>query len=705
VSDTKPAVQPVLLLVDDTPTNLQVLMRTLSGRGYRLLVAKNGEMALEIAKKAHPDLVLLDIMMPGIDGYETCRRLKADPETQGSAVIFMSALDDTKDKVKGFEVGAVDYVAKPFKAEEAIARVETHLTIQRLRRELEQQNDALGHELRVAQELVNEASVRLEGALVGSSPAVTKLRGGVEKCAASLAPVLLEGPHGAGHEAVARAIHAQSDRRHRAFLFVSCLGLSDTAEVVLFGKKSFLGMGGGDGEPGKWDLASGGTLFLDHIETLPEAAQKALAKRVEKAAKSGWDGAPRLIAATTKSASDLQSTESFRSDLAQALAASTVRVPSLTERADDIPTLVDHFLRRRAGSAGKSVDKISRKSLKRLRDHAWSGGLDELQSVLECALASADGSELEVDAALLHGGQRAGNYRLLELLGRGGMGEVWSAEHELLRRPAAVKLIRADRDVSARGGLLVKRFEREARVTAGLRSPNTVQLYDYGVTKDGAIYYVMELLDGVDLSSLVKSHGPVPVERAIWFLEGAALSLAEAHDAGLVHRDIKPANIMACRLGHSIDHVKVLDFGVVRSEPEQEDLDLTGVGVVGSPAFISPEAIMGKKDIDGRADIYGLGCVGYWLLTGRPVFDSQTASAAFVDHCSKPPPRLSQVAAGDVPLEFEALMAACLGKTPEDRPASAAELCRQLRAIDVPRPWNPERAEKWWADHPPKPPQ
>ena len=118
-----------------------------------------------------------------------------------------------------------------------------------------------------------------------------------------------------------------------------------------------------------------------------------------------------------------------------------------------------------------------------------------------------------------------------------------------------------------RGGLLVKRFEREARVTAGLRSPNTVQLYDYGVTKDGAIYYVMELLDGIDLSSLVKQGGPVPAERAIWFLEGACRSLAEAHDAGLVHRDIKPANLMACRLGHDLDHVKVLDFGVVRSAP------------------------------------------------------------------------------------------------------------------------------------------
>ncbi len=701
MNDAKPAVQPVLLLVDDTPTNLQVLMRTLSGRGYRLLVAKNGETALEIAKKAHPDLILLDIMMPGIDGYETCRRLKADPETQGSAVIFMSALDDTKDKVKGFEVGAVDYVAKPFKAEEAIARVETHLTIQRLRHELEGRNSALAHELRVAQELVNEAAVRLEGALVGTSAAVTRLRANVEKCAGSGDSVLLEGPNGAGHEAVARAIHAQSDSRHRAFLNVSCLGLSDTAEKILFGNRGFLGLGG-DGEPGKWDLATGGTLFLDHIDALPDVAQKALAGRVEKARKDGGARAPRLIAATSKTLDDLQATDSFRPKLAALFSGARVSVPPLVERADDIPALVDHFLKRRAGQGATTVERISRKSVKRLRDHVWAGGLDELQSVLECALASADGKELEVDAALLHSGQRAGNYRLIELLGRGGMGEVWTAEHELLRRPAAVKLIRADRDTGARGGLLVKRFEREARVTAGLRSPNTVQLYDYGVTKDGAIYYVMELLDGIDLSSLVKEGGPIPVERAIWFLEGAARSLAEAHDAGLVHRDIKPANIMTCRLGHNLDHVKVLDFGVVRSDPNQEDLDLTGVGVVGSPAFISPEAIMGKKDIDGRADLYGLGCVGYWLLTGRPVFDSQTASAAFVDHCSKPPPRLSAVAAGDVPAAFEALMAACLAKEPGNRPASAAALWKQLRAIDVPRPWSPERAEGWWENTRPK---
>ncbi len=132
-----------ILLVDDNPTNLQVLYQTLDGRGYRLLIAKSGEQALTVSAKAKPALILLDIMMPGIDGFETCARLKADPETADSAVIFLSALNDASDKVKGLELGAVDYIAKPFDAEEVLARVDTHLKIRRLEHSLSRKNRQL----------------------------------------------------------------------------------------------------------------------------------------------------------------------------------------------------------------------------------------------------------------------------------------------------------------------------------------------------------------------------------------------------------------------------------------------------------------------------------------------------------------------------------------------------------------------------------
>ena len=133
-SPTPTAETDRILLVDDDATNLDVLRRTLEGHGYRLFFARSGEDALKVAQRAHPGLILLDVVMPGIDGYETCRRLKDDPDTRDAAVIFLSALGDAKDKVRGFEAGAVDFVTKPFQGDEVLARVRTHLSIQRLLR-------------------------------------------------------------------------------------------------------------------------------------------------------------------------------------------------------------------------------------------------------------------------------------------------------------------------------------------------------------------------------------------------------------------------------------------------------------------------------------------------------------------------------------------------------------------------------------------
>src|SRR5688572_8859158 len=211
-----------ILLVDDDVTNLDVLRHTLDGRGYRLFVTRSGESAIEVARRVHPLLILLDIVMPGIDGYETCRRLKADPETREAAVIFLSSLDDTKDKVRGLEVGAVDFVSKPFQSEEVVARVNTHLTVQRLRRQLETRNADLARELAVAQELLTDARRRVEGPLLGDSPAIRALRESITKYAAGVEPVLLTGPHGAGYEAAARAIHHSSPRSRQAFIHVNC---------------------------------------------------------------------------------------------------------------------------------------------------------------------------------------------------------------------------------------------------------------------------------------------------------------------------------------------------------------------------------------------------------------------------------------------------------------------------------------------------
>jgi serine/threonine-protein kinase len=291
-----------------------------------------------------------------------------------------------------------------------------------------------------------------------------------------------------------------------------------------------------------------------------------------------------------------------------------------------------------------------------------------------------------------------GSYRLEELLGRGGMGEVWKASHRLLARSAAVKLIRIEAGSDSRE--LLRRFEREARATANLRSPHTVNVYDYGTTEDGTFYYVMELLEGFDLETLVRRFGPVPPERALYLLEQACHSLAEAHEGGLIHRDVKPANIYVCRYGIDWDFVKLLDFGLVKNPVTDAASHVTVAGVIaGTPGYMSPEMGLGSPDVDWRTDIYALGCVAYWLVTGRPVFGEGPAVQVLMDHIHKAPTPPSQVAGTPLPAGLERAILACLEKDPANRPQTAQELAALLRAVAVPTPWDDDRARRWWLEN------
>jgi len=289
-----------------------------------------------------------------------------------------------------------------------------------------------------------------------------------------------------------------------------------------------------------------------------------------------------------------------------------------------------------------------------------------------------------------------GSYRLVSLIGRGGMGEVWRAEHRMLARQAAIKLIRAD-GAGGRDGLA--RFEREAQATATLRSPHTVQLYDFGLTEDGSFYSVMELLDGFPLDDLVDQWGPVPPARAVHVLLGVCRSLREAHTLGLVHRDIKPGNIFLCRSGTDVDFVKVLDFGLVK-ETARMDVSLTQTGfITGTPGFMAPEMALGRKEIDGRADLYSLACVGFYLLTGDTVFEKRTPIEVIMDHAKTPPPRPSSKSNVAIPEDLEDLLMDCLAKDPKERPESARELEKRLWGLHLRDYWTPDMAERWWAEH------
>ncbi|MDF2770697.1 MAG: hypothetical protein K0S86_190 [Geminicoccaceae bacterium] len=295
-----------------------------------------------------------------------------------------------------------------------------------------------------------------------------------------------------------------------------------------------------------------------------------------------------------------------------------------------------------------------------------------------------------------------GSYRLGDLLGRGGMGEVYRATHTMLARPAAVKLIRpetlgaSDSDAAQ---LAVKRFSREAEAAANLRSPHTVEVYDFGVTEDQTLYYVMEMLDGMDLESLVREHGALPPGRAIHILRQVCESLEEAHEADLVHRDIKPANIHIGRLGVRYDFVKVLDFGLVkpvkRSSPDESLITAAGLAL-GTPAYMAPELALGEE-VDARADIYALGCVAYFLLTGRLVFEADNTMRLMVKHIEEKPVPPSQRASQQIPSSLDDAILACLAKDPAARTPSAADLNRALddASRDV-EPWGDAEARDWW---------
>jgi tRNA A-37 threonylcarbamoyl transferase component Bud32 len=290
-----------------------------------------------------------------------------------------------------------------------------------------------------------------------------------------------------------------------------------------------------------------------------------------------------------------------------------------------------------------------------------------------------------------------GAYQLESQLGGGGMGEVWRASHRMLARPAAVKLI-APKNLGDDAHAVRIRFEQEAQATALLRSPHTVEVYDFGLSSDGSFYYVMELLDGLDLQQLVREHGPLPASRVVHILRQTCHSLGEAHAAGLIHRDIKPANIFVCRYGSDYDFVKVLDFGLVKSTGEEAGAAtaLTQEGsVAGTPAFMAPEMALGGGGMDGRADLYALGCVAYWLLTGQPVFAGETPVATLLKHVQEDPLPPSKCTETEIPADLEAVVMDCLHKKPVDRPSSAEELADRLSKCDVVA-WTKHEAKSWW---------
>lgn len=400
-----------ILIVDDQPANLGVLFDYLNAAGFKVLVAQDGDSAIAQAQRALPDLILLDILMPGMDGYETCVQLKTSSETRHIPVIFMTALSSVDDKIKAFEVGGVDYVIKPFQQEEVLARVRTHLRLRRLQRDLQIQNERLQREIEAhqrAKATVHYLTGELQASdnfadIIGNSATLNTLLAHVELVADTDSTVLIQGETGTGKELVARAVHQHSARRDNAFIKLNCAALPrDLIESELFGHEKGAFTGALQQRKGRFELAHQGTLFLDEIGELPADAQSKLLRVMQEQEFERVGGSRsitvdvRIVAATNRDLTTAVDSGLFRSDLYYRLNVFPLTVPPLRARKDDLLPLAQFFLKRLAPRLGKPLTGLSDSALQNLRRYDWPGNIRELQNVIERAAILSPGPLVDI---------------------------------------------------------------------------------------------------------------------------------------------------------------------------------------------------------------------------------------------------------------------------------------------------------------------
>jgi len=419
-----------ILVVDDTLTNIKLLLDVLGREGYRVLVARNGESGLEQARYARPTVILLDVMMPGMDGLETCRRLKADPTLKDVPIIFMTALGDLEDKVKGFSVGGSDYIVKPFQNEEVLARVRTHVQLRQLQLDaidtnlrLEKRVAERTQELKSALDEVERLKTRLEQEntylqqeilehthhheIIGNSPALRAVLANVDMVADASTSVLIHGETGTGKELIARALHERGRRRARPMVKLNCSAISaGLVESELFGHMKGAFTGASDRRVGRFELANGGTIFLDEVSELPLETQTKLLRVLQEGEFEPVGSSKtvkvdvRVIAATNRDLQKDIAAGRFRADLFYRLNVFPICVPALRDRSEDIPVLAHHFLERFARKFGKALKRIDPESLRRLQEYSWPGNIRDLQNTIERAAILSSGDCLQVSWAL-----------------------------------------------------------------------------------------------------------------------------------------------------------------------------------------------------------------------------------------------------------------------------------------------------------------
>ena len=414
-----------ILIVDDVPANLNTLYAILSAAGYEILAAPDGETALENAKPTKPDIILLDIMMPAPNGYQVCRELKQDAETADIPVIFITIKEEKESLHEAFRVGGVDYITKPFDKQELLLRVETHLKIRRLTTKLLEKNRKLEQEilrrehaehardeaedaLQIADEqlsLISQREVEQWGIdnFVGKSQTIRRILAEIRRLHKNdTVNVLITGESGTGKELIARAIHFGGGRSKRPFIAVNCSAIPlQLAESAFFGHVRGAFTGADAEHRGYFEVASGGTLFLDEIGDMSPELQAKLLRVIEDGFVNPIGGAKqkrvdvRIIAATNADLMAKTQAEKFRRDLYFRLAQFVVNVPSLHERRDDIPLLIQHFINIFAKQTGIETPTINAESLEALMAYSFPGNVRELKNIIEYALISSEGKEIQ----------------------------------------------------------------------------------------------------------------------------------------------------------------------------------------------------------------------------------------------------------------------------------------------------------------------
>ena len=312
---------------------------------------------------------------------------------------------------------------------------------------------------------------------------------------------------------------------------------------------------------------------------------------------------------------------------------------------------------------------------------------------LVIAVFAALGSAWSVMRLRKESGRRLGAYRLGQRIGEGGVANVYLAQHDLLKRPTAVKLLKPARATDE----MIARFEREVQLASSLSHPNTVEIFDYGRTRDGLFYYAMEYLDGMTVAELLQRQSPLPVPRAVHILRQVCAALGEAHARNIVHRDVKPENVMVCRYGGIYDFVKILDFGLVKHISEKHSRDLTRtLRILGTPLYMAPERLKNPADVDARADIYAVGALAFLMVTGRRLFESSDDLELTTRILNEEPPRASELAPQPIPLELDLIVTSCVEKKRELRPQRVADLVEAFDALAREHRWTQREAQEWW---------